>query len=293
MQGKLDYKLKTIISLKRTILDSLVFPGENSDVEAVTNAERSILTDTHTLKCAISKSIKHHKSDNSKAAKQQFTITKTDAYRYKIDGDILKSFVGAEKIGHKILESAILSIFGMEHRLSKMLSLDSISHFSDDDKDLIDSRIHKLITSLTHEKNYDQFSRILSVGKFSNLANIEDGKLNIDKLLELRKSTETLELKEFIKRACTLTDSELNNELKRFQKNLSRGIHSGTGKAIRFLTYTIVSALPDGVGPILGTMLGAVDMFLLEKLIPRYGYLTFLSEDYPSLISAASDTLER
>ena len=54
------------------------------------------------------------------------------------------------------------------------------------------------------------------------------------------------------------------------------------GKLVRLAATTGIGLIPV-VGPIAGAAAGAIDSFLVEKVLPRSGIVAFLTETYPSL----------
>jgi hypothetical protein len=55
------------------------------------------------------------------------------------------------------------------------------------------------------------------------------------------------------------------------------------GRSIRFVTSTAASTVP-----LVGSVAGALDVFVLEKMLPESGPVTFLSRTYPSLFDRAT-----
>jgi hypothetical protein len=51
---------------------------------------------------------------------------------------------------------------------------------------------------------------------------------------------------------------------------------------MRWLASTGFGAIPVA-GPVLGAVAGLLDAFLVEKILPENGPITFLSKSYPSI----------
>jgi hypothetical protein len=65
-------------------------------------------------------------------------------------------------------------------------------------------------------------------------------------------------------------------------RDLLRGaVHSPAGKGVRFAATTGVGLIPGAQLAALGV--GALDSFVLEKLIPEPGPTAFLSRLYPTI----------
>ena len=57
---------------------------------------------------------------------------------------------------------------------------------------------------------------------------------------------------------------------------------STCGKAVRLAACTGLGLIP-GYGTLLGMAAGAIDYFLVDRVLPRSGILAFLEDSYPSL----------
>jgi hypothetical protein len=82
---------------------------------------------------------------------------------------------------------------------------------------------------------------------------------------------------------------ELRERVSGFSRRIQQAVHSRVGKAVRFVVSNGLSIglgfIPPQpvVGLVAGVAVGALDAFLLERLIPKDAVICFLSESYPSL----------
>jgi hypothetical protein len=76
-----------------------------------------------------------------------------------------------------------------------------------------------------------------------------------------------------------LEDADVLAEIHKIQDVVARAVRSGPGKAVRFLGTTGLGF----VEPISGTIAGALDTFLVEKVVPEPGPTAFLGRLYPSV----------
>ena len=74
------------------------------------------------------------------------------------------------------------------------------------------------------------------------------------------------------------TDKELEDRLKSLQAKLSDFLHSGAGRTLRILVGEGAGMIPG-----VGTIVSAIDSFLLEKIFPHKGAITFVNKLYPSI----------
>lgn len=78
------------------------------------------------------------------------------------------------------------------------------------------------------------------------------------------------------------SDLEIKERVSSLRARLGNAVQTLPGKAIRLLATTGIGLIPP-VGPVIGFLAGAVDTFLLEKMLPKSGVVVFLSNLYPSI----------
>lgn len=77
-------------------------------------------------------------------------------------------------------------------------------------------------------------------------------------------------------------DSEIVEQLNDIRSKLGVFAQGDTGKASRLAISTLLGWVP-GVGALAGLGLGAIDTFLLEKVLPYSGVVAFVDKLYPSI----------
>jgi hypothetical protein len=110
--------------------------------------------------------------------------------------------------------------------------------------------------------------------------------VNVKALLKLRESDECRSFKQWLSGSETLSEKELRERVSGFGRQIQQVVHSRVGKAVRFVISNGLGLIPPPVG-LVGVALGAVDTFLLEKLMPKDAVISFLSESYPSLFTSS------
>ena len=66
------------------------------------------------------------------------------------------------------------------------------------------------------------------------------------------------------------------------RSKLSSFVHGSKGKTMRFLASSGLGLVPI-VGGVAGVVFGFVDSFLVDKLFPESGAVSFISHLYPSV----------
>ena len=105
--------------------------------------------------------------------------------------------------------------------------------------------------------------------------------IDIERLLEIRNSAECMEFKRWLDDADSLTDEDIKTLLVGIRSKLGLRASNVEGRMLRFAAITGIGLLSGGVIP--ATVLGFVDSFLVEKLFPKSGIVSFLKTQYPSV----------
>jgi hypothetical protein len=107
-------------------------------------------------------------------------------------------------------------------------------------------------------------------------------RVDVERLLKVRESAECREFREWLSSAENMSDAQIKEMVASIRSKIASLAGSTTGKVLRFATTTGVGLIPV-VGPIAGAAAGAIDSFLVDRVLPRSGVVAFLSETYPSL----------
>lgn len=112
----------------------------------------------------------------------------------------------------------------------------------------------------------------------------EDGNLSIPRLIEIRESKECHEFRDWLASVDSASDRDIEQQFRSLRARLSVAAHGTTGKTVRWLASTGLGIVP-GAGVALGAVAGLLDTFLVEKILPQNGPVTFLSKTYPSVFA--------
>jgi hypothetical protein len=141
------------------------------------------------------------------------------------------------------------------------------------------------MTFLLNEVNPDaqeqRFDRVLALAGLPD-PETAGGTVDVEKLIEIRDTTEIREFRHWLRTLDEATDSEIAERVNSVKARVSEAVRSEAGKTVRFVATTGVGFIPI-VGPIAGIALGAADQFLLEKLLPEPGPVSFIGSTYRSL----------
>jgi hypothetical protein len=156
----------------------------------------------------------------------------------------------------------------------------AITGFRDSEAPLLFGKLAGLIAPLNPQTTEKQFERVIEL---ANMPDFKPGqRVNVDLLLKARDSAECREFREWLPTLEERTDAEIRDAVSGIRAKMASAAGSTGGKLVRLAATTGIGLI-SVVGPIVGAAAGAIDSFLIDKLLPRSGIVAFLSETYPSL----------
>ncbi len=182
-------------------------------------------------------------------------------------------------------EEAILrKLFGavgtLNLRLALMQEYNAISAFEQSEVSLLFGKLAGIVAPFNPEITQTSFLRVLEITDVPQM--LEANRVNVEKLIEVRKSNECREFRAWLASTDQISDSELKRLLAGFRARAASFVSSTSGKAVRFAVNTGLGLLP-GYGTAMAFAEGAIDAFLLDRLLPSSGILTFLNKSVPSI----------
>ena len=160
-----------------------------------------------------------------------------------------------------------------------MAAYSAITGFSDDEAPLLFGKLSGIIEALNPTSKENQFSRVAAIADVGEPT--PGSRIDFERLLEIRNSDECRAFKAWLDDADSLTDEDLIKELAGIRSKLGLWASNPEGRMLRFAAITGIGLLPGGTIP--ATMLGFADSFIVEKLIPKSGIVSFLRIQYPSV----------
>ena len=107
-------------------------------------------------------------------------------------------------------------------------------------------------------------------------------RVDVEKLLRLRDSDECRAFRDWLAQSDSLSDKEIRERINSLSSKIKLFLNTVPGKLTRFLVSGGLPLTP-GVGLVLGMGASIVDAFILDKLAPKDGIVSFLSDSYPSV----------
>jgi hypothetical protein len=233
---------------------------------------------------AMSRSVRWRMSDN-------FDTTPLSIEFHALDHcavDVVTNLHNVPGVGEDgvtdIAVSVAVAVGGISERLEKMRNLTCILGTVEDELPIFSSELAFIASSVAADAQVGRFERVLQV---AGLPDLDPKTIDLPRLLEVRRSRECAEFRDWLWTIDSLSESELSSRLTSLTGRLATWTHGRTGKAARWLVSTGLGLIPGG-GLVLGPGADLLDTFVVERLLPQRGLLTFLGHQYPSLFARHS-----
>ena len=186
-------------------------------------------------------------------------------------------------VEHAMLEKAIIGVSKLNQIIANMKEYNALTLLEEGDVDALFGKVEGVVAPYNPKLEEDKFLRVLEFTEIPDLLNT--GKIDTAKLLEIRESTECREFRGWLSSTDQLDDAQLNKLINGLRARAGAFIATPKGKAIRLAVSAGLGLIPPPHGPVIALAEGALDMFLLEKLLPAPGPLSFLTRTVPSILS--------
>jgi hypothetical protein len=188
---------------------------------------------------------------------------------------------------HEMLAEVVKATGNLNKRIADMAEYDAISHFEVSEAPLLFGKIHSLVGQLNPKFDEQAFLRVIGVTDIPKL--IENRRIDVEELLKIKETDECREFRAWLATADCIDDEKLKRLLRGFRAKAASFIATNSGKLLRLGVNTGLGLIP-GCGSLVALTEGVADSFLLEKMLPSSGVLTFLNNAMPSIFVSASET---
>lgn len=210
----------------------------------------------------------------------RFTVHEIAEGDFTVETDIHRVFALTRREAHSLVERALLAASTVELQLEQMERHMAVVTNSDEDLPLLRSKFSFLLREVAASVVEDQFDRVIELGELPRLS--PDSRIDVDRFLKVRESAECRTFRHWVRDAAAMPDTEIVSAITDVRQKLASLYNSGTGEAVRFLVTTGAGFIPV-VGGVVSTGLGALDTFVIEKVLRESGPISFLTELYPSV----------
>lgn len=278
LQPRLPLALKDIIKLKRAILDSLIDTPQGFGNDTMSQTK----SDLHQGKIDVVKVLlanvllKKHRL-KVEPNDLELTLHSLDEDDFRAETN-LSSFGLDQQAVHSSIEGALLAMFGLNQPIEEMKAYNALSGCIDDECPLFMDRLGFLLHDLRPQYQERSFQRIVSLAGVPEFLPRVD-RVDVEALFRVRDSSELIEFRSWLRGPSALTDQEINERVAGVRNRMADVGGSLPARLARFIVTTAVGF----IAPIVGVSVGAIDSFLIDKVLPKSGIWTFVHRLYPSI----------
>lgn len=269
--------------LESAVVSVLEEQRKNASIDTMNQLKQDMLNNSPAVKNSTRNLL--HEKFRIDAGNTDFMIKvhAIDDADYKVETDLNTIFNLNEIQIHKLIEGALLEVAHLNQRIEEMKNYSALSCFTDSNLSLFENKFQFILDEMPQNRHETQMTRVLSIKGLPSLQPNEiEAPIDIIKLLRIRKSRECREFREWLPTAADKSDAEIYDQINCLSSKLNPIISSKKGRIVRFLISTGLGFIP-GIGITLGPVFGAIDQFLLEKILPHSGHIAFINKFYPSI----------
>lgn len=276
-------KSKQFIKFKGAIADRLIYRKENmgrdSLQQLVTDLKRNDDLVLKSLATLVSKST----GTNIRSEELTLKLEMVPQEVFRTESNLVSHFGLSLETAHKIIENALLAAGSLNMTIEYMKTFSATGTLREDELPFLDARLKFLISHLDASAQIDRFRRIVTLTDVPDIgAACAAGEIKLEKVVEIAQSDECKRFREWLRSTDRMTDAEIRDAFGGIRSKLSGLVTRPGGKLVRWAISTAAGLIP-GAGVALGASAGLFDSFLLEKVLPKPGPISFLESHYPSI----------
>ena len=269
--------------LKHAILDSLEKPPENIGQETIAQLKNDLRIGSPALKLGVVKELKKQFNITTTTPEVKVRLHPIDDDDFRSESNLMNLFSIDLDQNHKIIERAALDLAGLNQKVAEMKSFKAVSGFRVNDLPIFENKIDFLVNSIDPDKQERRSQRVCEIANLPDFQEVGiDYQINMDSFFKVRESSECREFRNWLHLIDNKSDKDIKDQINNLRARIATIANTKTAKSLRFMVSNALGLIP-GHGVVLGPLLGVLDTFLLEKVLPKSGVTTFISSLYPSL----------
>jgi hypothetical protein len=269
-----------MLRLEGAILKALTPPPENTGFDASRAFESDLKSNAPVVKTAVAMKLKEVINQTVSESELSVKVNSIDGTDYAVEANLGRFGLDEER-SHRVIQSSLLAIGGLNRRIEDMKTYNALSGSAEEDLPLFSGKYEFLNSTFVPGARERSFERVLrTCGLPSFRFRAPDQSFDMDRFLAVRRSAECIEFRRWLRKSESMTSQELISRVKGVRSRLGNLLGTQTGRMIRFVVSTGVGVV--GGAP-LGAAVSALDTFLMERLFPLSGPTFFLGSLYPSL----------
>lgn len=285
LQSVTGLKNKERNAIEQAVWNSLIRPSETFGTELLHQLNVDLRTNSPSLRAGIMDQLSAGSKQVSLAnSPLEIQVDEPREGVFHIRTGIAKDFGLSPEETHLLLQRSVGAVLNLNLRLAEMQAYSALTGFLESEAPLLFGKFAGIISPQNPTPAEEQFKRVIEIAEVPDFK--PGQKVDIEKLMKIRDSAECRDFRRWLSTAEDISDDEIRAQAGGMRHKLASLTGSAGGKAVRFAATTLIGNIPVA-GLVLGPAAGAVDSFVVDRVLPRSGIFAFLTDMYPSLFSAA------
>lgn len=201
---------------------------------------------------------------------------------FKAETNLQKKLKFNESKTHELIQNAIFRLVDINQGIAYMDKYNALNSMNDTNLSILEDKLQFFARELRSEKYTEQFERVMEIKGFPDLELLSQmDSLKLDKILELRECKEIKQFRAWLPEITSKSDEEIREQIESLKLTIGNFLPTTKGKTVRFLVSQAIG-LFSGI-PFAGIPISLVNTFLLEKIFPTSGPISFINNKLPTM----------
>jgi hypothetical protein len=204
-----------------------------------------------------------------------FSVRQLGGGDFRTETDMQARLGVTEEFQHGVVEAGLLGVAGLNLRLAEMEAFNAVTGFRPNEISLLEGKLSFLLHQLDPNAREESFQRVIELRGLPDVVGTLKERVDVGALLALREDDEWQAFRAWLRGADSLPDDEIADQLRSASAKTAAIVHGTPGRIVRFALVTAAGFL--GIGRPAEITLGGIDEFLIDRVVPRPGPISFVS----------------
>jgi hypothetical protein len=278
---EMDLSFKTSKRVRRAIVDVLTPLPEQPGRQTMDQLPTDLTMRLDLVRAATEWALREYANRDLAEVRYDIRLIQEDERVFRAETDIGDRLgLGADEVD-RVLERALLAVGSLNERFEEMENYNAVTGLREPEIPLLDAKLGALLKHVDPDRQEERLTRVLELASLPDPEAAGDA-VNVGRLLEIREEAAIRDFRAWLRTLDDATDAEIEGRVNSVRERIAAAVRGPGGKLVRFAVTTAADILPFG-GAAADVALGAVDQFVLDKVLPEPGPVSFLGSGYRSL----------
>lgn len=288
-------KLKNRIAGRLDSSAGLPYSPTSPEAKAFRNLMEEMSSNVPNIKTAVTLELQKRLQTEIKPVDFALKLHQIGENEVQAETNISDIFHLDEHQSHNAILSGLMRLAGISRTLAEMERHTALSGLNDQDFALFSGKFEFLTNELYPNSQINQLRRVMEIKGFPDFNPlIQGGTLNLEKILEIRETKECKEFRDWLRELDSVTDEEIKDQIENIRTAAGNYLGRIPGKSLRWFVSSAIGLASLLDGPTMGLtslvggiLISSIETFMLQKLFPSSGPISFLNDALPSAFTLA------